>query len=49
MTLPAFPAVARGCGAVAAGCPLSIDIFFPYSARQQTCRTPLLRWNDGTD
>jgi len=56
MTLPASAADRRA----AAPCwaplllgvrrpPLSIDISCPHSARQRTCRTPLLRSNDGTD
>ena len=54
MTLPAFAAERRaadpGCGAAAAGRPaLSIDIFCTYGAQQQTRRTLLLRWTDGTD
>jgi len=54
MTLPAFAAERRaaapGCGAAAAGRPaLSIDIFCPYSAQQQTRHTPLSRSTDGTD
>jgi len=54
MTLPAFAAECRaadpGCSAAAAGRPaLSIDIFCTNGAQQQTRRTPLLRWTDGTD
>jgi len=54
MALPAFAAERRaadpGCGAAAAGHPaLSIDIFCAYCAQQQTRRTPLLRFTDGTD
>jgi len=38
------------CSAVAAGRPLlSIDVSCLHGAQQQTRRTLLLRWNDGTD
>jgi len=49
-TLPAFAAechaAALGCGAVAAGRPASVAVDRSF-AQQQTCRTPLLRSNDG--
>jgi len=49
--LPAFAAVHRAEAPLLlrAGAVLSINIFFQRGAQQQTRRTPLLLWNDGTD
>jgi len=52
VTLPAFAAERRAAALWprAAGRPaLSIDIFCAYGTQQQSHRTPLLRWTDGTD